>query len=319
MENQVHPHLIRLFPHGGCILLTESLILYQPKEALRLLRWFRLVHLRSKAPETWKLATRPRPRPWLISVLDLYDDSGEDIFNCGKRIFADIYKEIDLLLQTPDSAERPHTTLLDPETPTKDSPLIAAAHLEPLQSRKEWKGLADMWIPDEESIRLNDDELVTWFAGWALRAAVNHRKFTAVIGHESSSHPDSLNPILSRYRRRWCHIESVSADGNVKRHAITPMAQLDRIHIEREKKLTGEVAAVRERLAVATARERDMAKRCLDSIKKIYRDGGSDENVVEMMVERHRRAMGRGEHDDDNNEGEDREAEDVLMGDVAVE
>lgn len=160
-----HPHLVRLFPHGGVLLLTESLVLYRPREALRILMWFRLVHMPSKTPGTWKLAVRPRVREWLLDIMDACSESGKDIFGFSIQIFADIYTEIFFLLQTPDPGD---DGLMchewDYETPTEEAPLVSSSSLRVLQARKEWKDEGADIGPDDSNIRQNDDLLVQWFA-----------------------------------------------------------------------------------------------------------------------------------------------------------
>ena len=89
-----HPHLVRLFPHGGVILLTESLIIYRPHEALRILMWFKRVQLPMKPSGTWKIAARPHIRDWLLDIMDIIADTKKDIFGYGIQVIADIYTEI---------------------------------------------------------------------------------------------------------------------------------------------------------------------------------------------------------------------------------
>lgn len=73
IDTTKHRHLLRLFPHGGVILLTDSMFLLRPTEALRLLMWFRLDMMQRKNDLTWKIALRPRIRTWLLDILDLYE------------------------------------------------------------------------------------------------------------------------------------------------------------------------------------------------------------------------------------------------------
>jgi len=48
----------RLFPHGGAILVTESVFLDDPKAARYILQWFEESLIRKPAG-TWKLVCRP--------------------------------------------------------------------------------------------------------------------------------------------------------------------------------------------------------------------------------------------------------------------
>ena len=63
----------RLFPHGGAILLTDSLILENPVVAEKIVRWFAQM-VKIRAPNTWKLAGRPGLKDWVLSVADEKSD-----------------------------------------------------------------------------------------------------------------------------------------------------------------------------------------------------------------------------------------------------
>ena len=97
--DEKHPHLIRLFPSGCVIVITVSLLLYRPKEALRIIMWFSHVQHRQKIPGTWKLVFRPQILGWLLDVIEVCQDTGRNIFGCEPEVFALMYSEVYRLLQ----------------------------------------------------------------------------------------------------------------------------------------------------------------------------------------------------------------------------
>ena len=230
-----HPHLVRLFPHGGVLLLTESLILYRPREALRILMWFRLVHIPAKAPGTWKLAVRPRVREWLLDLMDAYSSSGKDIFNCSMQTFADIYTEIYRLLQRPN----PNNTSLmcqtwDHEIPLDEAPIVSSSSLRVLQSRREWAGEGAATEPNDAHIRQNDDLLIQWFAEWAVVNLQSFRKFHAILGY-GKDHPFTDTAVRA-YEKAWGHIEVMTFDEAFTRHKVTVQLRLDDLEADRRRK-----------------------------------------------------------------------------------
>ena len=61
------PHLERIFPHGGVVLMTEDFIRHDPDNALAIVIWFR-EHVRTKFPGTWKMFMRPNIQGWLLDM-----------------------------------------------------------------------------------------------------------------------------------------------------------------------------------------------------------------------------------------------------------
>ena len=278
--SEKHPHLVRLFPHGGVLLLTESLILYQPRESLRMLMWFRRVHVPAKAPGTWKLAVRPRIREWLLDIIDAYSDSGKDIFGCRIQIFADIYTEIYWLLQSPDPGK---SGLMcqqwDYEVPTDEALIVTSASLRDLQARKEWKGEGDDTGPDDGHIRENDDLLAEWFAAWAIVNLPNFRKFHIILGY-TKDHPFTSTAI-SAYERAWGHLEVMTFEDACNRHKVTPQDKLDQMEAERRRKLKESLPARKAAAEKARREEREAARLALIARMQMFRDAGAtDEEVI---------------------------------------
>lgn len=278
-SGEKHPHLVRLFPHGGVLLLTESLVLYQPCETLRMLMWFRLDRLPSKAPGTWKLAIRPRIREWLLDIMDAYSGSKKDIFGCSIQVFADIYTEIYWLLQTPDPGDNGlmcHEW--DYEIPTDEAPIVSSSSLRVLQARKEWKGEGANTEPDDDNIRQNDDLLVQWFAEWAIVNLQNFRKYNVILGY-AKNHPFTKTAI-SAYEKAWGHIEVMTSEDAFTRHKVTAQSKLNDMEAERRRKLREGLPARRAAAQKARKEEREAAKVALEARMQTFRDVGATEEEV---------------------------------------
>lgn len=281
MPAEQHNHLVRFFPHGGVILLTESLILYRPHEALRIIMWFRRVHLPSRQSGTWKLAARPRFREWLLDLLDLYEDTQKDVFGHGKQAIARIYTEILWLLE---NANEPLTYQVydwDPELPTDEAPLVTSSSLKTLQARKEWKGeTPETTEIDHYNIRQNDDLLIQWFAEWAMVHLDSFRKFHAVLGYPPGH--ELGEKCTKEYQKFWGHIEVLTADECFTRHSVTPQEKLDEMEIERRRKLRGNATKVKEENRKARTEERQTAQVALETRMQVYRDhDATEEEIIE--------------------------------------
>lgn len=276
-----HPHLIRLFPHGGVILLTESLILYRPHEALRIIMWFRRILLPSKPRRTWKLAARPRLREWLLDLLDLYQDTQKDVFGHGKQIIADIYTEILWLLENPNEPLTYMIYACDPELPTDEAPLVTPSSLKALQNRKEWKGDTSETIePDHHNIAQNDDLLIQWFAEWSMVHLDTYRKFHAVLGCPEDSEIGMKS--ITEYEKFWGHIEVLTAEECFTRHIVTSQADLEKMESERRRKLRENAPRIKQEARKARIEERKAAKVALETRMRVYRDhGASEQEAVE--------------------------------------
>ena len=317
-----HPHLVRLFPHGGVLLLTESLILYRPRESLRMLMWFRLVHLPAKAPGTWKIAVRPRVREWLLDIIDAYSDSGKDIFGCDIRLFADIYTEIYRLLQNPNPGYNGlMCEIWDYELPTDEAPIVSSSSLRVLQGRKEWKGEGTDTGPDDHNIKNNDDLLSQWFAEWAMVNLHNFRKFHIILGYTKGD--GFTDGAISAYEKGWGHLEVMTFEEAFERHRVIPQTKLDEIEAKRRRKMKEELPAKKAATIKARREEREAARLALEARMQMFRDvgatdeevmaagrkllmelGGSEKEVVECRVDMDRVFGDRWWEDDPSKKGE---------------
>ena len=289
-----HPHLIRLFPHGGVLLLTESLILYRPREALRVLMWFRRVHVPGKTPGTWKIAVRPRIREWLLDIMDAYSNSGKDIFGCSLQMFADIYTEIYWLLLSPEpGVNRLLCHEWDYETPTDEAPIVSSASLRVLQARKEWKGQGADTAPDDDNIRQNDDLLAQWFAEWAIVNLHNFRKYNIILGYTKD---DPFTKVaIPAYEKAWGHIEVMTPEEAFARYKVTPQSKLDDMESERRRKLQQDLPARRAAAKKARKDERQAAKSALEARMQAFKDVGATDEEIMRAGRQHLRDLGGSE------------------------
>ena len=67
-------HLIRLFPQGGAMFITEDLMLNDTHIALQIIRWFCRKYYPQRLPNTWKLVFRPAIREWLFDMAEQTKD-----------------------------------------------------------------------------------------------------------------------------------------------------------------------------------------------------------------------------------------------------
>ncbi|KAL8729220.1 MAG: hypothetical protein Q9166_004841 [cf. Caloplaca sp. 2 TL-2023] len=164
------PHLIRLFPTGQAILLTDSLFLLHPTQAAQILSWFRLMALKEKPPGTWKICTRPAVREWLLTLQEHFKyPHGKDFVAC--------YGEIMRLLP------REKTKEVDREVPKEDAPIACMG--EGVSNFDQSLGTSTEL--DGQGIMKNDLTLMNWFAGWAMMKQEKYRRFHAVTGRVEES------------------------------------------------------------------------------------------------------------------------------------
>ena len=274
-------------------------MLYRPREALRILMWFRLVkNHRERVPGTWKLAVRVHIRPWLLSILDLYEKTKKDCFGFGKQVFGDIYTNITWLLQDDYDPDGINAYLVpngmmcyewDSETPNEDAPLVAPAALREMRRRNAWKTESSGIEIDHDNIRLNDDVLVQWFAEWATVACENFRRFHVVLGYEPG---DVFEDINRRYRKTWGHIDVLTAEKCCKRENITPQAELDMKEAARLRSNRKQAPPIYAKIERGRKKEREAAEISLEKVKAMYRDAGATEEQIRDGARIHLRQTG---------------------------
>ncbi len=212
-------HLNRLFPHGAAVLLTDGLFLHQPHEAARILTWFRLIILKSKAPRTWKLCTRPRLKDWLLTVQA--DRNMED----GK-VYVQCYGEVWRILKE----EYMEECLLEEEQPTSEAPMCFMGEV-PAFDESVGKGVAANDEVDKDAIAQNDKVLLEWFAGYAMTKLEHFRRFDIVTGDERHQE------LMDKYQSRWSHIEIVTVEDLYCKHKVPDWDVLEREEEKRAKSM----------------------------------------------------------------------------------
>ena len=165
------PHLIRLFPTGTAILLTDSLFLIRPIEAARILSWFRHFALPGKARGTWKVCTRPAIREWLLRVQEsLRYPYGKDFVTC--------YREVAHLLPIELTKE------WDRDVPKDEAPIACMGTGVSNFDESLGTGVLSLAEIDNQVITQNDNTLCSWFAGWAMTKQEKFRRLHVVTGRD---------------------------------------------------------------------------------------------------------------------------------------
>jgi len=172
--NMTHPHLTRLFPHGCMLLLTDSLILLRPRDAVRLLAWFRLRVLVDKPAGTWKIVTRPGLRNFCLNCCNERNDDEEG------KCFVEIYQELVLMLDADELYD------FDEDRPKDEAPIYCMPKIKSFNT-KVGRRVDYSRNLDHAAIAKNDEVLVEFFAGWASCNIEHYRRFHIITGFEDAS------------------------------------------------------------------------------------------------------------------------------------
>jgi len=317
VETENHRHLVRLFPHGGVICFTSSLILYHPHEALRILRWFRLFHLPSKPSGIWKIAVRPRIREWLLDIQDLScEELGQTPFGFSLQVYADIYTEICILLTRIEEPFGLMVEMWNSEVPLREAPIISASHLP--RGRKEWTGdtFGSAEI-DHEAIRWNDEEIIQWFSEWAGLHLDEHRKFHVVLGypkgHETGDHVTkcyakgygylehgpgksgrqelglfvrSSDPAVIQYAWERNLLEIISYERCIDLYNVKDQATIDKAEADRCQKVRDNASRLLAEAEKERQEARQAAKEGLENLMQMCRDQGGTEEQARAVGRR---------------------------------
>ncbi|KAL8994952.1 MAG: hypothetical protein Q9169_005217 [Polycauliona sp. 2 TL-2023] len=210
-------HLVRLFPAGQVILLTDSLLLFRPKESARILTWFRLFALPNKPPGTWKICTRPAIREWLLSLQERFNyPHGADFVRCYGEIMR-----------------------LSPNDLTTDAaPIVCMGD----GGRDFDETIGTSTDLNDREIMKNDSSLVNWFAGWSMTKQENFRRFHVVTGREEESEQHKK---LKDAARKYNHVSIMSLEKFENSLKMWDWARIER----EEEKRRAEAAEAEERLA----------------------------------------------------------------------
>ena len=303
-------HIVRCFPHGGVILLSVSLMMYRPHEALRVLRWFRLELLPSKSRGTWKIAVRPRIREWL---LDLHDVCCKKTWKSPfgdfhLQVYADIRTEILFLLECDVEPFGLMVEKWDTEIPLPEAPVVAQGQL--LRARKEWAGDSfETAQIDHVAVRWNDDELIQWFSEWAGLHIRDYRKFCVVLGYprhdkggdhllkcyekgygnleDHPPHPDRQDRGLVKNAWERNFLDIMPYDRFFTALKVTDMATLDQKEATRHEKVREQTSKLRIENEAEFKLERQAASECLATIMENCRAKGATEEQARAIGRRH--------------------------------
>ncbi|KAL8776113.1 MAG: hypothetical protein Q9194_003360 [Teloschistes cf. exilis] len=186
------PHLIRLFPAGQVILLTDSLFLLRPVQAARILAWFRLFVLPTKFCGTWKICTRPAICEWLMRIQEALEyPNGKDYVMC--------WVEVMRLLP------RDRMKEWDPNTPTETAPIACMGTMVSNFDQAVGTEVTNISQVDEQKLIGNDVTLISWFAGWAMTKQEKFRRFAAVTGREEEDQQQQhlKQQTMRKYNHLW--------------------------------------------------------------------------------------------------------------------
>lgn len=173
-KNMIHPHLTRLFPHGCMLLLTDSLLLLQPLEAIRVLAWFRLRVLTDKPAGTWKIVTRPGLRNFCLNCSMERTDDEE-----GQR-FVEIYQELVLMLDPEELYD------FEEDMPKEEAPVHCMPKIKSFNTKVGRRVDFNRNL-DHSAIAKNDEVLFEYFAGWGSCNIDKYRRFHVVTGFDDGS------------------------------------------------------------------------------------------------------------------------------------
>ncbi|KAL8758979.1 MAG: hypothetical protein Q9184_003759 [Pyrenodesmia sp. 2 TL-2023] len=213
------PYLIRLFPAGAAILLTDSLFIHRPLEAARILAWFRLVQMSSRPAGTWKICTRPAIREWLLDLqAGLTFPYGRDIVSC--------YGEVAHLLPPNMTKE------WDRGVPKDEAPIACMGSGVSNFDQQLGAKVSSLIEVDDQVIMNNDLTLFSWFAGWAMMKQEKYRRFHIVTGRKEDG--DKWKALKEK-AKKWNHVDVMGFEKFAKFHDVWDWERLKRKDGERRK------------------------------------------------------------------------------------
>ncbi|RWQ91849.1 hypothetical protein C8Q69DRAFT_408795 [Paecilomyces variotii] len=177
-------HLQRLFPHGGVILLTEDLFLYDQDCVVVILAWFE-EFVRRRSPGSWKIMFRPDILNWLLKKTDDWLDMYVLILKMLPRRYH--YHH--------DPQNPPHLEGAREEDGTHN-PVISFRSIPSYGHRQEDEHDA---IPKGlRQDQRDTDHLVEFFAGWSIINSHRFRRFI-VASHYSQERWKAWNHVSTFY------------------------------------------------------------------------------------------------------------------------
>ena len=317
-KKMLHPHLTRLFPHGRMLLLTDSLILLQPLDAVRILAWFRLKILIEKPAGTWNIVTRPGLRNYCLNCCNERKDHEE-----GKR-FVEIYQELVYMLDPDDLYD------FDEDKPREEAPIHFMTKIKSFNTKVGRRVDYNRNL-DHAAIAKNDEVLVEFFAGWASCNMEHYRRFHVISGFEDAS------PYGKAQRDKWAekysYLEIFTPSAFHSRNKVPSKETLDTLAAQKHKEVMAEYDRrdaeldasskrdAEEFLVAEASRKKDWERMCETNPKlretneQLERDMQGQWSDDEKQAEVKERDWDEWSNDDSSSAKEDFEMGEVSKGD----
>ena len=216
-ERLSHSHLIRLFPPGCMLLITDSLILLQPLEAVKILMWFRLRIMDERLKkENWKIIMRPNIRRFLLNCCQerRLDEEG--------RLFVQIYEQIAYMLDPEDLYD------WEENEPKKEAPIYCMRKIKSFNTKVGRRVNYNRDL-DRAAIAKNDEVLADFFAGWANVHMQHYRRFLIISGFGEEDGKDQRD----RWTEKWTYCEAFTPTHFHRRHGVPSQDDLDKEAVKR--------------------------------------------------------------------------------------
>ena len=216
-ERLSHSHLIRLFPPGCMLLITDSLILLQPLEAVKILMWFRLRVMDERLKkENWKIIMRPNIRRFLLNCCQerKLDEEG--------RQFVQIYEQIAYMLDPEDLYD------WEENEPKKEAPIYCMRKIKSFNTKVGRRVNYNRDL-DHAAIAKNDEVLADFFAGWANVHMQHYRRFVIVSGFGDEDGKAQRD----QWMEKWTYCEAFAPTHFHRRHGVPSQEDLDKEAVKR--------------------------------------------------------------------------------------
>ena len=171
------------------LLITDSLLLLQPLEAIRFLTWFRLRVLDAKPTGTWKIITRPHILEFLAHCWRERKLDEE-----GKR-FVQIYEQISYMLDPDDLYD------CENDEPKDEAPIFCMPKIKSFNTKVGRRVDFNKNL-DLAAITRNDEVLADFFAGWANVHVKDFRRFNIISGFSE----DGGREQRQRWAAKWSYV-----------------------------------------------------------------------------------------------------------------
>ena len=219
-ERLSHSHLVPLFPHGCMLLITDSLLLLQPIEAVKILMWYRL-RIMDERQKSWKIVMRPNIRRFLINCCRerKLDEEG--------RHFVQIYEQIAYMLDPEDLYD------WEENEPKEEAPIFCMRKIKRFNTKVGRRVDYDKDL-DHAAIARNDEVLTDFFAGWANVHMQDYRRFLIISGFGNEDGKAQRD----RWMEKWTYCEAFTPTHFCRRHGVPSQEDLDKETVKRHSSIT---------------------------------------------------------------------------------